>query len=85
MFEIHFSNNLSKHFVNVRTVFGTSLYKGTTPNLGQSLKIEKYIIDHPHCKTLMFSRKIRPLPRLNSLDGLYKSALESVAISVSEV
>jgi hypothetical protein len=79
MFEIHFTNNLSKHFVNVRTVFGTSLYKGTTPNLGQSLKIEKYIIDRPHCINLVFLRKIRPLPRLNSLaDQIWAKACKRI-------
>ena len=45
MFEIHLADDLGEHFINVRTMFGTGLYEGTTPNLGQSLKeSEKCIV-----------------------------------------
>ena len=41
MLKIHFSNNLSKHFVNVRTMFSTCFYKGTAPYLSQGLEEKK--------------------------------------------
>ena len=41
MLKIHFSNNLSKHFVNVRTMFSTCFYKGTAPYLSQGLEGKK--------------------------------------------